>query len=64
MSFEAIQKRLDGMLRNCLQSVARIQEKKLNFLQSVRRQYLAQLLMLEWCESFASHVRMSLPPKE
>lgn len=43
------------MLRNCLHSVGSIQEKKVSFLQSIRRELLAQLLMIEWLESFQLH---------
>lgn len=62
--FERVQKRTERLLDTCLRSIGRAQRRKVDYLQSLRRELLAELLLLEWVEGFQTHCRMALPARE
>ncbi|CAD7924782.1 unnamed protein product [Amoebophrya sp. A120] len=66
LSYDGIQRRVESVLRQSVQTIHNIQEKKLQYLQSLRRELLAQLLLFEWewGDAFYAHARMALPPVE
>lgn len=57
-----LQQVLDKELRNCLDSIERIRKKRIDFLNSLRREDLLLLTLLEWYQAFQVHARLSLSP--
>ena len=57
-----IQQGLDTELRSVLNVLVEMKLKRIHYIQSVRRQSLLIVTLLEWFESFLVHARLSLPP--
>eukprot|EP00438_Fugacium_kawagutii_P019047 Skav208714 [mRNA] locus=scaffold42:927615:928611:+ [translate_table: standard] len=62
--FQETQHQMDGVLRGALDQLERAQSRKLEFLQSMKRQVTTQLLFIQWLDNFQAHARMALPPAE
>lgn len=60
-SFEEVQQELDRILRTLLERLTRAQARKVEFLQSVKRQVLSQMLFVQWLEGYQAHARLALP---
>ncbi|CAK9013079.1 E3 ubiquitin-protein ligase TRIM9 (RING finger protein 91) (RING-type E3 ubiquitin transferase TRIM9) (Tripartite motif-containing protein 9) [Durusdinium trenchii] len=63
-NFQETQHQMDVVLRGALDQLERAQSRKLEFLQSMKRQVTTQLLFIQWLDNFQSHARMALPPAE
>lgn len=63
-SFEEVQQQLDSSLRGVLEQLSRAQARRVEFLQSVKRQVLSQMLFLQWLENYQAHARLALPPSD
>jgi hypothetical protein len=63
-SFEESQQQLDVALRSVLEQLSRAQARRVEFLQSVKRQVLSQMLFLQWLENYQAHARLALPPSD
>lgn len=63
-NFQETQHQMDGVLRGALDQLERAQSRKLEFLQSMKRQVTTQLLFIQWLDNFQAHARMALPPAE
>eukprot|EP00435_Cladocopium_sp_Y103_P059699 s221_g21.t1 len=61
---EETQHQMDGVLRGALDQLERAQSRKLEFLQSMKRQVTTQLLFIQWLDDFQAHARMALPPAD
>ena len=63
-NFQETQHQMDGVLRGALDQLERAQSRKLEFLQSMKRQVTTQLLFIQWLDNFQAHARMALPPAD
>ncbi|CAK9004640.1 unnamed protein product [Durusdinium trenchii] len=63
-NFQETQHQMDVVLRGALDQLERAQSRKLEFLQSMKRQVTTQLLFIQWLDNFQSHARMALPPAD
>ncbi|CAE6952928.1 unnamed protein product [Symbiodinium natans] len=63
-NFEETQGQMDVVLRGALDQLERAQSRKLEFLQSMKRQVTTQLLFIQWLDNFQAHARMALPPAD
>lgn len=63
-SFEDVQQQLDVVLRGLLDQLAKAQSRKVEFLQSTKRQLLSQMLFVQWLENFLAHCKLTLPPAD
>eukprot|EP00931_Biecheleriopsis_adriatica_P047178 TRINITY_DN27167_c0_g1_i1.p1 TRINITY_DN27167_c0_g1~~TRINITY_DN27167_c0_g1_i1.p1 ORF type:complete len:985 (-),score=203.37 TRINITY_DN27167_c0_g1_i1:38-2992(-) len=63
-NFEETQNQMDVVLRNALEQLDRAQSRKVEFLQSMKRQVTSQLLFIQWLDSFQAHARLALPPAD
>ncbi|CAE7319362.1 unnamed protein product, partial [Symbiodinium pilosum] len=63
-NFEETQGQMDVVLRGALDQLERAQSRKLEFLQSMKRQVTTQLLFIQWLDNFQAHCRMALPPAD
>jgi hypothetical protein len=58
----AVQQSLDKQLRSTLEQLEKKRNKRLDYINSLRRENLLLLTMIEWIEAFTVHARLSLPP--
>ena len=58
----AIQQVLDKQLKASLEALKRIKQKRMDYLESLRRENLLLLTLCEWFQAFAVHARLSMPP--
>jgi hypothetical protein len=58
----SVQQILDKNLRSVTESLKRIRTKRIEYLESLRREHLLVLTITEWMQAFSVHARLSLPP--
>jgi len=63
-SLEDTQHELDAILMRVLDQVSRAQRRRTDFLQSVKRQVLSQMLFFQWLENFLAHARLAVPASD
>uniref|UniRef100_A0A0G4I309 B box-type domain-containing protein n=1 Tax=Chromera velia CCMP2878 TaxID=1169474 RepID=A0A0G4I309_9ALVE len=61
-NFERLQGRLDVACKNLITHVRSVRDQKLKFLQSIKRELLSELLLIEWLEAYFQHSRLCLEP--
>ncbi|CEM15353.1 unnamed protein product [Vitrella brassicaformis CCMP3155] len=61
-NLDLLHTRLSRALKHLLDHIQKFKRCKLAFLESMKRQVLAELLMMEWIEDFSRHARLALPP--
>eukprot|EP00918_Siedleckia_nematoides_P012427 GHVU01027308.1.p1 GENE.GHVU01027308.1~~GHVU01027308.1.p1 ORF type:complete len:907 (+),score=172.29 GHVU01027308.1:383-3103(+) len=63
-NFEAVQRRIDAATQNLVGELLEWKRRKVGLLQSVKRQLLTVLLMIEWLETITDHLRLALGPAQ
>jgi len=63
-NFQEAQQQMDVVLRTVLDQLTQAQSRKIEFLQSVKRQVLSQFFFLQWLEDFQAHAQLALPPAD
>ncbi|ETW33919.1 hypothetical protein PFTANZ_05373 [Plasmodium falciparum Tanzania (2000708)] len=59
-NYSSLQKRIDMLYQYIINEIKFLKKKKINFLMSLKRAVLSELLIIEWMEAFFFHTKLSL----
>ncbi|SOV19221.1 conserved Plasmodium protein, unknown function [Plasmodium gaboni] len=59
-NYSSLQKRIDMLYQYIMNEIKFLKKKKINFLMSLKRAVLSELLIIEWMEAFFFHTKLSL----